>query len=510
MLRRLLNQKLGQRSAQVVRVVISGAIVGLPELVDGLVEVDQDPVEVLDPLVGRRLPRFFGLQLFAGLGVDRFVGSGASAGCEEHSETGNGCDGPHRPAWKVDCGFPSRDCVETVRCARTQAPRRPEKALFDFLKLSWHFAEEPVGYGVWLEEHMDANELLSGDFEQIQVLRDPSIGLIAFIVVHNTSLGPAFGGIRRWSYRKPTEALADAMRLAEAMTLKCAISGIPGGGGKAVILQHDDLDRGAAYRRIGEYVEQMGGRYFTGPDVGTEPADLDIVAKETEFVARPGEDGCGNLAIPTALGVFSGIEAVADRLGFDGLSGVRVAVQGLGEVGIRLVELLHGAGARLTVTDVRKEVVDIAVDKLGVEAVDPGEITRVEADIFAPCALGGVIHDLSLERLRVRAVAGSANNVLAAPAMGEELSRRGILYAPDFVINSGALIHGALYHLEGQVPPEDRIRKVGSLVGKVIDEARNSGEPPERVAEAMAGKMIGTGTPYFPGGDRSGGIGPEG
>src|SRR5690606_1347303 len=164
---------------------------------------------------------------------------------------------------------------------------------------------------------------------------------------------PAFGGIRRWTYRNPTEALADALRLAEAMTWKCAIAGVPGGGGKTVLLHAPETQREAAYRLVGRHVEAMGGRYYTGPDIGTEAADLRVVAEETRYVAPP--DRLGSLALPTAAGVFAGIRAVATRLGFDGLRGVHVLVQGLGEVGMRLVELLSRESARLTVSDVRRE-----------------------------------------------------------------------------------------------------------------------------------------------------------
>lgn len=336
---------------------------------------------------------------------------------------------------------------------------------------------------------MEITELLTGDYEQIEVLRDEARGVLAFVAVHSTRLGPAFGGIRRWAYRRPAEALADALRLAEAMTLKCAAAGVPGGGGKAVILMHPETDREAAYRLLGRHVEQMRGRYYTGPDVGTEPRDLEVVAEHTRYVARPGPDGPGNLAEPTAIGVFAGIRAVAERLGHADLRGVHVAVQGLGEVGQRLVHLLRDAGARLTLSDVRREAVE-AVAVPGDTIVDAGEIVSVEADVFAPCALGGVVHDLSLATLRARAIAGSANNVLTAPEHGEALFERGVLFAPDFVINSGALIQGALFHLEGRVPPRERIESIGERVGEILDTARERGVPPERIAYEFARERV--------------------
>ncbi len=235
---------------------------------------------------------------------------------------------------------------------------------------------------------MDFTDLLLGDYEQIEVLRDERAGVLAFVAIHDTRLGPAFGGIRRLAYRRPVDALADALRLAAAMTWKCAAADVPGGGGKTVLWWRPDTDREAAYRTIGRFVEELGGRYFTGPDVGTETADLAVVAEETGHVAVPAE--IGNLAEPTALGVFAGIEAVAERLGFASLDGVHVLVQGLGEVGSRLAEMLAGAGARLTVTDVREAPCEAVRRRCGATVVEPGGLLGIEADVFAPCALGGV------------------------------------------------------------------------------------------------------------------------
>jgi len=343
---------------------------------------------------------------------------------------------------------------------------------------------------------MDPN----AEFEQIQVLKDPEIGFLGFIVIHDTRRGPAFGGIRRWSYRTSEEALADCLRLAQAMTLKCAIHRIPGGGGKAVILQQPGLDRQAAYCLLGRHVQQMGGRFYTGPDFGTEAGDLEAVARATEFVASPGPDGPGNLAEPTALGVFAGIRALATRLGAD-LANLTIAVQGLGEVGQRLARMLHQAGARLLLADVRQDRVADLGRELDAQVVDSREVRSVACDIYAPCAMGGVIHRDSLHTLRARAVAGAANNVLATPEQGEELHRRGILYAPDFVINSGALVHGALFQLEGRVPPPARIERIGELVGEILDRAAAENRPPEQLAEEMARERIASveHNPYLPG-----------
>jgi len=339
------------------------------------------------------------------------------------------------------------------------------------------------------------------EFEQIQVLKDPAIGFLGFIVIHDTRRGPAFGGIRRWSYKTPDEALGDCLRLAQAMTLKCAIHRIPGGGGKAVILQQPDLDREAAYRLLGRYIQHMGGRFQTGPDFGTEAGDVEAVASTTEFVTRPGPEGPGNLAQATALGVFAGIRALVPRLGATDLSHLTIAVQGLGEVGKRLARRLHEAGARLLLADVRADRARELGMELGAEVLDYREVLGAVCDVYAPCAMGGVIHRRSLPTLRARAVAGAANNVLASPEPGEELHRRGILYAPDFVINSGALVQGALFQLEGRRPPPERIERIGDLVGEILDRARAENRPPEQLAEEMAREHIAAveHRPYLPG-----------
>lgn len=330
---------------------------------------------------------------------------------------------------------------------------------------------------------MNFNEFLASDFEQIQIIRDEANSVIAFIAIHDTRLGPAFGGIRHWNYRSPIEALEDAMRLARAMTLKCAIAEVPGGGGKTVLVADQAMERDEAYRLLGRHIEQMGGRYVTGPDMGTEAADLIVVAKETSYIAPCSDGGLSN---PTSIGVLAGIGAVAQRLGHDNLRGLHVTVQGLGGVGLRVARLLAEAGARLTLADVRGDLAAKVAAELSADMVEPGEILSVPADIYAPCAVGGVIHDLSLKTLSVKAVAGSANNVLAAPRHGEDLFRAGILYAPDFVINSGGLIHGSLTHLDGESPPPERIRRIGEMVGSILDKAREEGLPPEQIAAQAA------------------------
>ncbi|MGE0142726.1 MAG: Glu/Leu/Phe/Val dehydrogenase dimerization domain-containing protein [Planctomycetota bacterium] len=345
---------------------------------------------------------------------------------------------------------------------------------------------------------MDSAVLAHASFEQLQILRDERAGVTAILAIHDTRLGPAFGGIRRHEYRRLDEAIEDALRLAEAMTHKCAAAEIPAGGGKVVILDAPDLDREAAYRLVGRHVEEMGGRYFTGPDVGTDSQDLALVAEHTQFVARP--DRVGNLAEPTAIGVAAGIRALASRLGFSSLAGVRILVQGLGEVGSRLCRLLADADAEVLITDIRKDARDEMGAELDIRSFDPGDIHDIPADIWAPCAMGGLVHDVTLQQLRVRGIAGSANNVLSSAEHGAMLFERDVLYVPDFVINAGALIHGASFHLEGAVPPRERIEAIGERVGEILDIALRDRIPPEQVALLMArGRLdVTPHEPYFP------------
>lgn len=328
---------------------------------------------------------------------------------------------------------------------------------------------------------------LEREFEHAEILRDAAARCVVVVVLHSTRPGPAFGGIRRWSYPNVEAAGADAWRLAEAMTAKCALAGVPGGGGKVALIDHPRLDRAAAYEVIGAAVERLGGRFFTGPDVGTEPADLTCVARRTGYVTRP--EVVGDLAEPTAHGVFAGIGAVLERLDRE-WSGATIAVQGLGAVGMRLASRLISAGARVLATDVDAERLARAVRELGVVPLALDAIVAVECDVFAPCALGGVIDAGTVPRLRARAVAGAANNVLATAADGRALWQRGILYAPDCVINAGALLHGALHHLEGAPASPERIATIGARVGAILDRARAEDVPPEVIAECVARERL--------------------
>ncbi|MEX2408161.1 MAG: amino acid dehydrogenase, partial [Rhodovibrionaceae bacterium] len=271
---------------------------------------------------------------------------------------------------------------------------------------------------------------------------DPESGLKAIIAIHNLNRGPALGGCRRWSYASEDEALTDVLRLSRGMTYKAALAELPFGGGKSVILAEGNQDTGALYAAMGRFVETLGGRYTAAEDVGTSVEDVEIIGRHTSHIAGVPAGGAGDPSPATAYGTLHGIKAaVRHKLGQDDLKDLRVAVQGLGHVGYNLCRYLAAEGARLLVSDIDLESVERAKREFDAKAVAVDEIARTEADVFAPCALGAVIDDASIETLKARIVAGSANNQLAEPRHGEILRERGVLYAPDYVINGGGLIN---------------------------------------------------------------------
>ncbi len=339
-------------------------------------------------------------------------------------------------------------------------------------------------------------ELFEGsDHEQVQLIQEPSIGLYAVLAIHDTRGGPAFGGIRRLAYRSIGEAIRDALRLSEAMTQKCLMARVPGGGGKGVVVDHPGLDLTAAYRLIGRYVENLGGRFYTGPDVGTGDAELLLLRDSTRFVTVPGSEGPGDLAAATARGVLAGLHAVLSFLErSDSLSAEfaehTFAVQGLGSVGYLVAQALAQAGAQVTAADPISERAARARDELGIEVIHDGDLFDLPCDVFVPCALGGILHDLTIERLRCRAVAGSANNLLASPEHAASLASRGILVAPDYVINSGALILGANFHLTGGREHGAAIDAIGDELFELFGWANSEGIPPPVLADRIAADRL--------------------
>jgi leucine dehydrogenase len=278
--------------------------------------------------------------------------------------------------------------------------------------------------------------------EQLVICNDTSAGYRGIIAIHSTTLGPALGGTRFWQYASDEEAIVDALRLARGMTYKNAVAGLNLGGGKSVIIGNNKThDREMIFRAHGRFVESLGGRYITAEDVGTSTSDMDFVHMETKNVS--GLAGrSGDPSPVTAHGVFRAIQASAkERWGSDDLSTKTISLQGAGHVGYYLAKELHEAGAKLIVTDIDAERVKQVVNEFGATAVAPDEIYGVQADIFAPCALGGIINDKTIPQLKVEIVCGAANNVLLEERHGHALEERGILYGPDYVANAGGVIN---------------------------------------------------------------------
>lgn len=285
------------------------------------------------------------------------------------------------------------------------------------------------------------------DFEQVVFCQDNTSGLKAIIAIHDTTLGPALGGARMWTYASEEAALEDALRLARGMTYKNAAAGLNLGGGKAVIIgdpktaKNDEL-----FRAFGRYIEGLDGRYITAEDVGTTEFDMDLIHMETDYVVgvSSGEGTSGNPSPVTSFGIYQGMKAAAkEAFGSDSLEGKTVAVQGVGNVAYTLCEHLHAEGAKLIVTDINKEAVQRAVDAFGAVAVETDEIYSQDADIFAPCALGAIINDETIPQFKFKVIAGSANNQLKENRHGDQIHEMGIVYAPDYVINSGGVINVA-------------------------------------------------------------------
>lgn len=329
--------------------------------------------------------------------------------------------------------------------------------------------------------------------EQLVLCHDPSCGYLGIVAIHDTTLGPALGGTRYWQYASTDEAITDALRLARGMTYKAAVAGLNLGGGKSVIVgDNKRIDREALFRAHGRFIETLGGRYITAEDIGTSPADMEYVKLETNHVA--GLMGLSGDPSPvTAYGVYMGMKAAARvRWGSDDLAGKTVAVQGAGKVAYYLARHLHAEGVSIIVTDIDAAKVRRCVDEFGAKAVAPDAIYDQKADVYAPCALGAVINDDTLKRLKVAVIAGGANNQLAEPRHGDALEAKGMLYAPDYVINGGGVInvYGELHRW-----PEERSRKkageIYDTILRIFEIARRDGIPSYRAADRLAEERIG-------------------
>jgi valine dehydrogenase (NAD+) len=336
---------------------------------------------------------------------------------------------------------------------------------------------------------------LGGEYEQVVVCHDPAVGLRAVIAIHSTALGPALGGTRFYPYADEDQAVEDVLRLARGMTYKSAAAGLALGGGKAVILGDPATAKTEALlHRYGRFLDSLGGRYITAEDVGTTQADMDAIFTQTPNVTgisgRYG--GSGDPSEATAYGLWWAMKAVRSLLdGTEELTGCRVVVSGVGKVGSSLVGHLLSERAEVVVADVNDAAVAAVVARFGVTAVAVEEAPRLDCDIFSPCALGGVLDEATVAGLKARAVAGSANNQLATPEDGRRLAERGILYAPDFVVNAGGVIN-----IADELAGYDRHRAYAAVEGifattrQVLTASREQGRTPNEVAEARAERRL--------------------
>lgn len=328
--------------------------------------------------------------------------------------------------------------------------------------------------------------------EQLVLCHEPSCGYRGIIAIHDTTLGPALGGTRFWTYDSDAAAIVDALRLSRGMTYKAAVAGLNLGGGKSVIIGDPrTMRRELIFRAHGRFVESLGGRYITAEDVGTSESDMEYVAMETSHVSGlPGRSG--DPSPVTAYGTYRGIKAAAQiRFGSDDLHGRTVAVQGVGHVGYYLCRYLAAEGVQLIVTDIDAARVRRVVEEFDARAVAPDAIYDVEADVYAPSALGATVNDETLPRLRVQIVAGAANNQLQEARHGDELHERGILYAPDYVINAGGLIN-----VYGEVQgwgADQAMRKAGEIYTTLLqlfEMSAAEGIPPHQAADRLAEQRI--------------------
>jgi leucine dehydrogenase len=331
--------------------------------------------------------------------------------------------------------------------------------------------------------------------EQVVFVTDPTSGLRAIIAVHSTALGPSLGGIRFWRYPAEHDAVLDVLRLSEAMSLKASTAGLHQGGGKAVVLWDDpDAPRSEALlRAMGRAIDELGGRYIAAEDVGATPRDMQVIGSETPWVTGiEGPRGSGDPSPMTAYGVVKAMETVLEELdGYATLAGKRIVVDGVGHVGSHLARMVADTGARVAVADVNPERVDALVREIGADALSVERALEEVCDVLAPCALGGVLNKETIPRLQCRAVCGAANNQLADPADDDALAARGMLYAPDFVVNAGGIINLAEEFVGyDRERAQARTAQIADTLRRVFALAREEGVPPGRAAEQMARRRI--------------------
>jgi len=333
------------------------------------------------------------------------------------------------------------------------------------------------------------------DYEQLVFCQDEASGLKAIIAIHDTTLGPALGGARMWTYATEENAIEDALRLARGMTYKNAAAGLNLGGGKTVIIGDPFKDKNEEmFRALGRFIQGLNGRYITAEDVGTSVTDMDLIHEETNYVTgiSPAFGSSGNPSPVTAYGVYRGMKAAAkEAFGTDSLEGRTISVQGLGNVAYKLCEYLHNEGAKLVVTDINQAAIDRVVNDFGARAVAPEEIYAQDVDIFSPCALGAIINDETIPQLKAKVIAGSANNQLQDSKHGDYIHELGIVYAPDYVINSGGVINVAdeLYGYNRERAMK-RVDGIYDSIEKIFEISKRDGIPTYVAANRLAEERI--------------------
>ncbi len=326
---------------------------------------------------------------------------------------------------------------------------------------------------------------------------DPDHGLKAIIAIHDTRKGPALGGCRFLHYNSADDAVNDALRLAKGMSYKAVMAKLPQGGGKSVIMKpNGHFNRQELFTAFGRFVEELNGRYITAIDSGTTATEMDIVSQQTRHVTSTSHED--NPSIYTAQGVFEGIKAaVASKLRQQDLKGIRVAVQGLGNVGYPLVQSLHHAGAKLIISDINSDRLTQVATEFGATAVAPDDIYGVDCDVFSPCGLGAIVNHHTLPQFKCQIIAGSANNQLATEQDGLHLFERGILYAPDYVINGGGLIYASLHHLNRpDAEIANKTSEIAHTLTEIFSEAESQHKPSSEVADQIAQQRLYTESSY--------------
>jgi len=344
---------------------------------------------------------------------------------------------------------------------------------------------------------MDITDLQVEGYERVAKAHDPESGLRAIISVHSTALGPALGGMRMWPYASEEEALTDALRLSKGMTYKSAVAHTMLGGGKSVIIGAPlKIKSEALFLAMGRFIDAFEGRYITAEDVNIKIPDLEIVRRATKHVTGLSREdgGSGNPSPYTAYGVYLGIRAALGwKCGDDNVTGRRVAVQGVGAVGSELCRRLREGGAKVFASDQKADRLRALVEEIGVEAVDKDEILALDVEVIAPCALGAIIDDASIEKLRCQIIAGSANNVLLEPRHGTMLKERGVLYAPDYVINAGGIINVAAEFAPGGYQEDEAIRRIERIpqaLKEVWTIAEQEGISASEAADHLARRIV--------------------